>query len=84
MTAAMFSAIVSRQPGIRTERGGQERVLKLTRQHADLSFRAITAVVWFFYYYRLGDCAKAAVVADEMRALPGARNISPIAKYMPA
>ena len=80
VTAAMFSAIVSRQPGHPDGARWAERALKLTRQHADLSFRAITAVVWFFYYYRLGDCAKAAVVADEMRALLGARNISPIAK----
>ena len=80
VTAAMLSAIVSRQPGHPDGARWAERALKLTRQHADLSFRAITAVVWFYYYYRLGDCAKAAVVADEMRALLCDRNISPIAK----
>ena len=80
VTAAMLSAIVSRQPGHPDGARWAEQALKLTRQHADLSFRAITAVVWFYYYYRLGDCAKAAVVVDEMRALLCARNISPIAK----
>ena len=80
VAAAMFSAIVSRQPGHPDGARWAERALNLTRQHADLSFRAITAVIWFYYYYRFGDCAKAAVVADEMRALLCARNISPIVK----
>jgi LuxR family transcriptional regulator, maltose regulon positive regulatory protein len=82
VAAAMISAIAVRQPGHPDGARWAERAWNLARRHSDLSFRAITALNWCYYHYQLGDCAKAALVADEMRALMRTCNISPVANVL--
>jgi DNA-binding SARP family transcriptional activator len=78
VAGAMLSAIATRQPGHPDGARWAERALSLSRCNSDLTFRAITALTWFYYHYQLGNCAKASVVADEMRLLMRARDVSPI------
>jgi LuxR family transcriptional regulator, maltose regulon positive regulatory protein len=78
VAGAMLSAIATRQPGHPDGARWAERALSLSRCNPDLTFRAITALTWFYYHYQLGNCAKASVVSDEMRLLMRARDVSPI------
>jgi LuxR family transcriptional regulator, maltose regulon positive regulatory protein len=82
VAAAMLSAIAIRQPGHPDGARWAERALSLTRRHSELSFRAITALNWCYYHYQLGDCAKAATVAEEMRAVMRSRSIPPVVKVI--
>jgi DNA-binding SARP family transcriptional activator len=69
VAATMLLAIGFRQPAHRDGPSWAARSRALTRDHPDLSLRALAATGWFFYHWVRGEPAKASIVADEMRAI---------------
>jgi len=78
VAAAMLVALTWRQSGHPKAAYWAERAIGLARRHPDPALRTMTAVNWLMYQWQVGDFSGVDVVADEMRALMRARDISPV------
>jgi ATP/maltotriose-dependent transcriptional regulator MalT/DNA-binding SARP family transcriptional activator len=79
VATAMLVATTMRQPSHPHAVRWAERAIEVARRHPDPFTRAIAAVAWFQHQLQAGDLAKVTVVADEMRTVMRARDVSPIA-----
>ncbi|HZD42082.1 MAG TPA: hypothetical protein VE131_15270, partial [Terriglobales bacterium] len=79
MAAAILSVIAMRQLTRADARRWARRALELTKNHEDLSLRAITCLNWLIYYQNIGEFSEGNQVIDEMQHLLKRRDLSPIA-----
>jgi DNA-binding SARP family transcriptional activator len=77
---AMLIATTLRQPWHPRAAHWAERAIELARRHPDRDTfaRAIAAMIWFLHQLQAGDLARVAAVVDEMRAVMGGLEASPI------